>query len=98
MSDNNGIAHVGAGQANPAEDQASSKGKGKAVEPQSHDMSMDEDDDSSEEEDGAEEDVGFTSSISLQGQVADHLFQIRSTGSQVFTSWSSLPTIPSTNG
>jgi len=54
MSDNNGVANVGAGQANPAEDL---KGKGKAVEPQSHDMSMDEDDDSSDEEDGAEDEV-----------------------------------------
>ena len=47
--------------ANPAEAQFSSKGKGKAVEaPPHHDMSMDEDEESSEEEDGAEEEVHYT--------------------------------------
>lgn len=60
MSDHNsGITNVGAGQANPAEGQASSKGKGKAVDLRSQDMSMDEEDDSSDEEDGAD-DVRFS--------------------------------------
>ena len=55
MSDHNGLSNMSEENANPAEAQFSSKGKGKAVEATPHDMSMDEDEESSEEEDGEEE-------------------------------------------
>lgn len=42
---------------NPAQTVAEGKGKGKAVDIAPHDVSMDEEDDSSDEETGAEDDV-----------------------------------------
>ena len=57
MSEQNGTTTGAQENVNPAEAPAGIKGKGKAIDPTSHDMSLDEDEDSSDEETGAEEEV-----------------------------------------
>ena len=58
MNNPNGTTTIGNENLNPAEAIAESKGKGKAVDTNPHDMMMDDDDDdSSDEETGAEEEV-----------------------------------------
>ena len=59
MSDHNGIMNASNENINPSEAPVSAKGKGKAIDLTSHDMSMDEDEESSEEEDGPEEEVSL---------------------------------------
>ena len=57
MSDQNGVTMSGTENVNPSETVTAPKGKGKAVDPSPHEVSMGEDDESSDEETGAEEDV-----------------------------------------
>ena len=59
MDDNDLTRTAGDENVNPAEAVSAAKGKGKAAESLTQNMSMDEDDDSSDEETGAEEDVWF---------------------------------------
>ena len=66
MNDNDYTRTAGEENMNPAEAMSESKGKGKAVESLSQNMSMDEDDDSSDEETGAE-DVSSSSSMPSSG-------------------------------
>ena len=56
MSNQNGSTTISSGNVNSSDLQSASKGKGKAVDNTTQDMSMDEDEDSSDEE-GAEEEV-----------------------------------------
>ena len=59
MSEQNGTTTTtGIENVNPASSSIESKGKGKAIDTP-HDMSMDEEDDSSDEETGAEEEVSI---------------------------------------
>ena len=57
MSGSNGTTSVGNDNINAPEAQSELKGKGKAVDYTTQEMSMDEDEDSSDEDDGAEEEV-----------------------------------------
>lgn len=57
MSDPNGTTMSGTENVNPSESVTAPKGKGKAVDLTSQEVSMGEDDDSSDEETGAEEEV-----------------------------------------
>ena len=61
MSNQIASTTVGSENVNSSELQSASKGKGKAVDNNPQDMSMDEDDDSSDEETGAEEEACWIS-------------------------------------
>ncbi|KAI9813984.1 MAG: Histone H2A.Z-specific chaperone [Pycnora praestabilis] len=57
MSNQNGMTTMGNDDVNPVDAPAANKGKGKAVDSSSHEMSVDEEEDSSDEETGAEEET-----------------------------------------
>ena len=58
---------------NPAQTVAEGKGKGKAVDTAPHDVSMDEDEDSSDEETGAEDEACFFFANALISSDTDYM-------------------------
>ena len=61
MNNSNSATNVGTANINPSEVQSEMKGKGKAVDYTSQEMSLDEEEDSSDEDDGLEEEVTLPS-------------------------------------